>query len=61
MLDAYCVTALEAAEMAGIELDQMMRIARKFPGVAINVDGAWRVDPKALAMLSDGAKLADAA
>ena len=48
MRDAFCLTALEAAEMAGIELDEMMRIAANVPAVAAKVGDAWRVDPTAL-------------
>lgn len=48
MHEAYCLTALEAAEMAGIELSEMMRIAANQTGVAVKVGDAWRVDPAAL-------------
>lgn len=55
MQDAFCVTALEAAEMTGIELDEMMRIAAAVPTVATKVGDAWRVDPTALnQVLRDG-------
>jgi hypothetical protein len=49
MHEAYCLTALEAAEMAGIELSEMMRIAANRAGIAVKVGDAWRVDPAALA------------
>jgi hypothetical protein len=61
MLNAYCLTAREAAEMAGLEPEEMLRIAKNHPSVAVNVDGAWRVDPQALATLRRDAVLPDAA
>lgn len=48
MRDTYCLTALEAAEMVGIELSELLRIAASKTGIAIEVDGAWRVDLAAL-------------
>ena len=48
MHDAYCLTAIEAAEMAGIELSEMMRIAANETGVAVKAGDAWRVDLSAL-------------
>jgi hypothetical protein len=60
MQDIYCLTALEAAEMVGIELPEMMRIAASQTDVAINVGGAWRVDLAALtqALNQDGLRRA---
>ena len=48
MKDAYCLTALEAAEMVGIEFSEMVRIATSETDIAINIRGAWRVDIVAL-------------
>jgi hypothetical protein len=52
MHEAYCLTALEAAEMAGIELSELMRIAANQSGIAVKVGDTWRVDPTALAQLT---------
>lgn len=58
MQEAFCLTAMEAAEMAGIELDEMMRVAASDPAVAIKVGDAWRVDPAALVRaINDGTLL----
>ena len=58
MQDAFCLTALEAAEMLGIELNEMMRIAASDAAVAIKVGDAWRVDPSALTrVMNDGSLL----
>ena len=51
MEEDFCLTGLEAAEMAGIELAELMRIAESEAGVAIEVDGAWRVDLNALSQI----------
>jgi len=48
MQQAYCLTALEAADMAGIELEDVMRTIAGHPSVAIQVGDAWRVDLDAL-------------
>lgn len=49
MHEAYCLTASEAAEMAGIEFSEMMRISANQTGIAVKIGDAWRVDPTALA------------
>ncbi len=61
MREAYCLTALEAAEMAGIELDEVMRRIAERPGVGLRVGDAWRVDPAMLAMAAEPAGLRAAA
>ena len=62
MVGSYCLTALEAAEMAGIELDEMMLMIANERGVGIQVGDAWRVDPNALhAVVDRGTVLREAA
>ena len=61
MQDVFCLTALEAAEMAGIELDEMMRIAAGDATVAVKVGDAWRVDPSALASAMNNGEMRQAA
>ena len=48
MQEAYCLTTLEAAEMAGIEMEEMMQVAANETGVAVKIGDAWRVDFGAL-------------
>ena len=48
MHEAYCVTAREAAEMAGIELREVMGYIAGHAGIGIRVGDAWRVDPEQL-------------
>jgi hypothetical protein len=48
MHETYCLTALEAAEMAGVEISEIMRLAADESTVAVKVGDAWRVDPAAL-------------
>jgi len=48
MQGAYCLTVLEAAEMAGIRIEEMMQIAANETGVAVKAGDAWRVDFDAL-------------
>jgi|GEM_PF-1319426 hypothetical protein len=48
MQESYCLTALEAAEMAGIEMEEMMQVAANETGVAVKTGDAWRVDFNAL-------------
>lgn len=48
MSDRFCLTPLEAAEMAGIEINDVVSIARSEDGIAIEVDGHFRIDPDAL-------------
>jgi hypothetical protein len=44
MQETYCLTALEAAEMAGIAMEEMMQVAANETGVAVKIGDAWRVD-----------------
>jgi hypothetical protein len=48
MKDTYCLTALEAAVMVGMEFSEIVRIATSETDIAISVGGAWRVDLVAL-------------
>ena len=48
MSGTYCLTALEAAEMAGIELDELMALIAGDRRLAVQSGDSWRVDPDAL-------------
>jgi hypothetical protein len=48
MSGTYCLTALEAAEMAGIELDELMALIAGDRRLAVQSGDSWRVDPNAL-------------
>jgi len=61
MRDAFCLTALEAVEMVGIELRELMALAENDGTVAIKVGDAWRVDPSALARAMNEGTLLQAA
>ena len=61
MRETYCLTALEAAEMAGIELDEVMRRIAERPGVGLRVGDSWRVDPAMLDMAAEPAGMRAAA
>ena len=61
MQNVFCLTALEAAEMAGIELEEVMRIAADDATVAVKVGDAWRVDPSALAFAMNNGEMRKAA
>jgi hypothetical protein len=48
MHELFCLTALEAAEVMGVDLSEVMAIAANQDGVAVKVGDAWRIDPAAL-------------
>ncbi len=48
MSDNFCLTALEAAEVAGIDLAELTRVIEANSDVAVEVAGNLRVDADAL-------------
>ena len=54
MHDAYCLTVREAAEMAGVGVQEVMRCIAVGTGVGTRVGDAWRVDPGRLAQALNG-------
>ena len=48
----YCLTAREAAEQSDLSLDALMVLVEQHADVAVNVKGAWRVDPVRLAEIT---------
>ena len=54
MHDAYCLTVREAAEMAGVEVKEVMSCIAFDTDVGNRVGDAWRVDPDRLASALNG-------
>ena len=48
MPERYCLTVLEAAETANIDLEDLMAMIAANPAIAIRSDDNWRVDPDRL-------------
>ncbi|MEQ8335404.1 hypothetical protein [Nisaea sp.] len=55
MGDRFCLTLLEAAEMNGFTTSEMLILVDRHTSIAVNANGAWRVDPDALKAVVDGA------
>ncbi|WP_028465774.1 hypothetical protein [Nisaea denitrificans] len=54
MGDRFCLTLLEAAEMNGFTAAEMQVLVDRHADVALNANGAWRIDPNALKAVVDG-------
>ena len=55
MGDRFCLTMLEAAEMAGFTANEMQILVERHADIAVTVDGAVRIDPDAFNAALDGA------
>lgn len=54
MGDRFCLTLLEAAEMNGFTAAEMHILVDRHADVAVNANGALRIDPDALKAVVDG-------
>ncbi len=61
MLERYCLTADEAAEMANIGIDDLMALIADRQDVGLRLDDRWRVDPDLLSAALRNADIRHAA
>ncbi|MBT5265417.1 MAG: hypothetical protein HOL85_11335 [Rhodospirillaceae bacterium] len=60
-MNQFCLTALEAAEIAGLTAAEMTHLIDSVEGLALRVGDAWRIDPGVLFQKADNVPMALAA
>lgn len=60
-MNQFCITALEAAEIADLTAAEMTHLIDSVEGLALRVGDAWRIDPGVLFQKADNVPMALAA